>query len=274
MVSDILRGLENTLNVFYNLIFISVFTLYSFKYVNLLSLYTSSLSLISITIFTKELHWVESYQLPILIFIVSYAIMNFFRANNTKTLLAEVTLEENAKKFQLLSNQDFLTKLANRNALDVFINDHISLSVLNNDNIGIIMFDVDFFKSYNDCYSHIKGDECLKKIGNILQKYNKDNFHIFRYGGEEFIGIGVNKSEEEMKQIATNIRDDVYDLNLLRYDLKKCHHNRITISSGISYGTINHIYEFDNLVKLADDQLYNSKHNGKNCTYYLENKIN
>ena len=55
--------------------------------------------------------------------------------------------------------------------------------------LGLAMIDIDCFKEYNDYYGHIEGDKILYEVGDSLNKYKMDTFHICRYGGDEFACI-------------------------------------------------------------------------------------
>lgn len=65
--------------------------------------------------------------------------------------------------------------------------------------VGIIMFDVDYFKRYNDTFGHDAGDECLRMVGQTIREILKQRTKILiRHGGEEFVAILMGASEVEL----------------------------------------------------------------------------
>ncbi|XTZ36537.1 diguanylate cyclase [Salmonella enterica] len=88
---------------------------------------------------------------------------------------------------QLMALADGLTGLANRRQFDLYIAQSLKVSALMQKPVGLIMIDIDYFKHYNDTWGHVAGDDCLRRIGEILldMKLRKNDL-IARYGGEEF----------------------------------------------------------------------------------------
>lgn len=124
------------------------------------------------------------------------------------------------------------------------------------------IFDIDFFKEYNDQYGHLQGDACLQKVARILQKTASNLFFIARYGGDEFLIVGINKTNDEIECFAQNL------LNNIREARISFQYSPIVPQITISFGAVNAKVE-DNLdildfVYNADKVLYKVKKKGRN----------
>ena len=129
--------------------------------------------------------------------------------------------------------------------------------------LSLIIFDVDFFKRYNDTYGHQAGDDCLKTIASVIQEDIKRASDLpARYGGEEFAVILPNTEISGALAIAESIRNHVRSLAIPH---AKSHiDGRVTISAGVScmvpaMGTFP-----DMLITWADKALYKAKASGRN----------
>lgn len=268
--SDLLRGIDNSTNAFYMLIVLSIFALYPFWYNFILILFITIGSLVVITLFSNNLSWL-SYQHPILIILLSAVCMNFFRVHRSKMFYNQIKLEDLTIKLKEMSTIDFLTKVKNRTALNNFLKEEIINTNIENRKVFMCMLDIDDFKSYNDYYSHISGDMCLHSIGKILKAFENDKYYAFRFGGEEFLIIGLDVDPEEGITVIRSIFKNIKDLNIERLD-EVSEIKFVSVSIGCSYGTINGLDEYQNLLKKADNQLYKAKKDGKNCFYFNELK--
>lgn len=150
-------------------------------------------------------------------------------------------------------NHDVLTDAFNREFFNNNIN-YIIESYKNDDCvIGIGFIDIDDFKNVNDTYGHDLGDIVLQNLANLLkQKTREDDFAI-RWGGEEFILLLKVKSEKSLFHILENIRIEIENTQI-------CDFQNITCSIG---GTI-FKDNIENTIKIADENMYKSKRNGKN----------
>ncbi|MBN2041490.1 MAG: GGDEF domain-containing protein [Spirochaetes bacterium] len=158
-------------------------------------------------------------------------------------------------KIAELSSSDGLTKLYNRSYLFEKAKDELERYQRYNTTFSLIILDIDDFKKINDQYGHQKGDEILQKLGIILDGARRDLDICARYGGEEFAIILPHTSSSEAGMIAERIRKNVEDH--FRIDIG------ITISIGISTCPDSSIV-LEELIKIADDALYESKRSGKN----------
>ena len=132
---------------------------------------------------------------------------------------------------------------------------------------GVILIDVDDFKSYNDTHSHIKGDDALAAVsGAINGVLFKRGLSLFRCGGEEFLILLPDCDEETLLDIAKEVRREVKGLKIKRDDGKRQY---LTITCGVA----NEVATMDNVNELyfitaADKQMYVGKSKGKDCVAF------
>ena len=148
------------------------------------------------------------------------------------------------------SQTDGLTKLRARKVFDHDL--ERAKRTLNT--YGIVMMDIDNFKSVNDTYGHPAGDRVLVRLGKILRKFAKGQVRAYRYGGEEFVLLVSKDALGTVDEIAERIRK-LFEAQIWDFQDGLT----ITLSMGIAKGEGR-----DDVVKRADDHLYHSKKNGKN----------
>ena len=151
------------------------------------------------------------------------------------------------KKLQIIANHDITTRLRNRYSLGYKIGESV------NREICLAMVDVNKFKSINDTYGHLFGDEVLKLVAdNMIEIFSIDN--VFRYGGDEFLIVEEGSDIEQFKN----------KFKLLNDNLKNRRINNKVITISCSFGcvqtTVNEPKDFRQLISLADEMLYNEKH--------------
>ncbi len=118
--------------------------------------------------------------------------------------------------------------------------------------------DVDFFKKVNDQYGHKTGDIVLSAIGDIIEEQTRADDYSIRYGGEEFLLVAFYEDEFEAVMVAERIRSLVSKKTFYSHE----HSFNVTISAGIATAKAGE--DFDILLERADQQLYCSKHSGRN----------
>lgn len=125
--------------------------------------------------------------------------------------------------------------------------------------LSLITIDADHFKKVNDTYGHATGDEVLKHLSNILQDSVRTMDLVARLGGEEFGALLPSTDLEGAVKIAERIRSTIAEAE---FEVDG-HVIRYTVSIGVS-AVDEHVSGVDMLLKLADDALYVSKHQGRN----------
>ena len=159
-----------------------------------------------------------------------------------------------------ISNQDYLTSIANRR----FFNNHLDdvLKGKRNETVGIIAIDLDKFKQINDEYGHDAGDLVLQHISQILLDCTRTDDLVARLGGDEFAIYVKNLSDEELKTLAGKICFTVQSRPVV--------YKKQEIYLTASIGIINHVktktskLTIDDLLDEADKAMYISKRNGRN----------
>lgn len=135
--------------------------------------------------------------------------------------------------------------------------------------MGIIMFDIDHFKVFNDTLGHEEGDLVLKKIVETVQEELKDNQILVRHGGEEFIVLLLNASVEDTKKVAWRIMEKV---KMLQYPFPTSLCEQLSISIGTDHQIISHEdNDYEKYIQCVDEVLYHAKENGRNQICYSEN---
>jgi diguanylate cyclase (GGDEF)-like protein len=150
---------------------------------------------------------------------------------------------------------DGLTKVLNRTAFMDILSTEVSRSNACHAPFSVVMLDIDDFKVINDTYGHQAGDMVLENLARILREKLRREDIIGRYGGEEFIAMLPHTTPKQVARIADKLRKsvEVYAFDPLP---------TITVSLGCTSFKRND--SLTEIVKRADDALYDSKHGGKN----------
>ncbi|MDQ2085025.1 diguanylate cyclase [Herbivorax sp. ANBcel31] len=170
---------------------------------------------------------------------------------------------ENAELYQKmheLATIDNLTKVYNRLSFQEKLKDEFEIAKKNNYPLSLAIFDIDHFKKFNDTYGHLFGDKVLKHIASLIKNSLRSGDLIARYGGEEFVIVlpktdisrAVEKVENLRKKLEqTTIKDELVSAS-------------VTVSFGVSCYPEFAQTESD-LLKTADNALYDAKESGRNC---------
>lgn len=135
------------------------------------------------------------------------------------------------------------------------------------------IFDIDFFKVYNDSYGHIRGDKCLKQIAAILSHTSDGDFCVARYGGDEFVFMAYDVSEEKVRNYLHRLVENIRNAAIV-FDTKPDGTDKVTISAGAviqkqaAEGTT-----LADLLKQADKMLYEVKQAGRDGYKIMTKKI-
>ncbi len=175
------------------------------------------------------------------------------------------------ERLQSLATRDWLTQAYNRYFFDERLQQEIELvnrlqtygqdSEKSINNFGLIMFDIDYFKIYNDNNGHLAGDELLQTIVTVVKGALYSTDIVCRYGGEEFAIICCQTSEQGIRVAAEKTRKTVEEYAFRFQD--KQPGNNLTVSVGAVYcSTANMIRE--DLIKKVDHNLYLAKSGGRN----------
>ena len=121
------------------------------------------------------------------------------------------------------------------------------------------IIDVDKFKEINDTWGHNTGDEILRKVSQAFYDNVRSSDYVFRYGGDEFIIVLTEASENETLRTAERIRSRVE-----KTKLKAANGEDIALSLSIGAAMFNGHPDYERLIQIADEALYIAKRRGRN----------
>jgi diguanylate cyclase len=170
-------------------------------------------------------------------------------------------LQQSLEAIRAESLTDPLTGLGNRKYFDRMIEMAVQSSLANGEPLSLLMFDIDHFKSFNDSYGHLTGDQVLRLVGTSLKQTIKGQDITARYGGEEFAVVLPNTALRQALTVADHIRRAVMAKELKKKSTGEIL-GRVTISVGVSM--LKPGDDTDALIERADACLYAAKRNGRN----------
>ncbi len=207
--------------------------------------------------------WVADYpedtkvRFLLTLFIIS--MVNFFNELSRKANIDE--LETSFKKLELLALTDELTGLLNRRAMREKLSYEMKRSDRGETPLSLILCDIDHFKKVNDQYGHDVGDEALKKISRCIKQTLRQSDFASRWGGEEFVILLPMTAEAGAYVMAERLREAIAAV-VINSDAGTF---SVTMSFGLA--TKKTDMTVDEMIKVADINLYVAKENGRNQTY-------
>ncbi|WP_315779062.1 MULTISPECIES: GGDEF domain-containing protein [unclassified Bradyrhizobium] len=170
-------------------------------------------------------------------------------------------LQHSLEAIRAESLTDPLTGLGNRKYFDRMIETAVQTGLATDQPLSLLMFDIDHFKSFNDSYGHLTGDQVLRLVGMTLKHAIKGQDIAARYGGEEFAVVLPNTSLRQALTVADQIRRAVTAKELKKKSTGEIL-GRVTISVGVSMLRAGD--DTDALIERADACLYAAKRGGRN----------
>jgi diguanylate cyclase len=171
------------------------------------------------------------------------------------------SLQHSLEAIRAESLTDPLTGLGNRKYFDRSIETAVQSALASGEPLSLLMFDIDHFKSFNDSYGHLTGDQVLRLVGMSLKQTIKGQDITARYGGEEFAVVLPNTALRQALTVADHIRRAVMAKELKKKSTGEIL-GRVTISVGVSMLKADD--DTDSLIERADACLYAAKRNGRN----------
>ncbi len=151
--------------------------------------------------------------------------------------------EQENSKLNIAVNKDPLTNCNNRYAFE-----NMKKQLNKDENYSLILYDLDKFKEINDNYGHAFGDEVIKAFGHILNSVDNDKISSYRIGGDEFIIIAKDLSENDVLELIDTISMQV-EKNMVK---------GVKYSATFGYSSNNNL-DFDQVYEIADKSLYENK---------------
>ncbi|MCK9216956.1 MAG: diguanylate cyclase [Firmicutes bacterium] len=165
------------------------------------------------------------------------------------------------EELEKISAIDGLTSIPNRRCFDETFTKEWGISKREKQPLALIMIDIDKFKIFNDTYGHLTGDECLKIVAKVIKNsLKRPGDFIARFGGEEFVVLLYNTTEEGATIIAEEIRKSIEDLGIENKGIDSV----ITVSLGVAAVIPSKSNEPQDLINLADRAMYKAKELGRN----------
>lgn len=172
---------------------------------------------------------------------------------------AHLLLRNYQGRLETLATRDALTGALNRHAFDIILEQTIAETKRKKDSVfTIAILDVDHFKSVNDTYGHLIGDAVLIDIVACAKEKIRESDVFCRWGGEEFMLLLQDCDLAAAQKLVDGLRQDIAD-RVFEYHGKEV---QITVSAGLS--EFDSSMDGDELIKVADDLLYQAKGSGRN----------
>jgi diguanylate cyclase (GGDEF)-like protein len=170
------------------------------------------------------------------------------------------TVQRFQRQLQKMASTDALTGLLNRQALALLFRQTTLVSKRTGKPLSAILFDIDHFKSVNDAFGHMVGDEVIRQVARITEDVVRASDVVTRWGGEEYLVLLSDCTLAQAVTVAENLRRRVADHDFAL----SCGSITVTISLGVAQHQEN---ESENsFFTRADDALYGAKHGGRNYT--------
>jgi diguanylate cyclase (GGDEF)-like protein len=161
----------------------------------------------------------------------------------------------------LEATTDHLTQLLNRKGLEQTLSTALNICKRERKLVGVLLIDIDYFKSYNDTLGHLKGDHILQQVALQMKScFKRESDIIGRIGGDEFLIFIQDTEDEKVISMAQNLLASLSQLKV-----KSCPNQCLSVSIGIETGIPDKQDIINDYYNRADKELYYAKKNGRNC---------
>ncbi len=181
-----------------------------------------------------------------------------------RILNLETSLSEARQQMEILAMFDGVTKLLNRRAVQQHAEAELNRAGRHYFRVSLVLLDIDHFKSVNDRYGHLVGDQALRMVADVLTQSIRPYDSVGRWGGEEFLLVLPRTTPEEAYRVAERVRQSVAAAHLALPDGNQV---RVQVSLGVTStsGLPGGFPSLDLLIQQADEALYRAKALGRNC---------
>ena len=194
-----------------------------------------------------------------------------YEQNMIMSIASLATVAINNASLMEMSSTDMMTHLRLKYFFFNQLTEAIDKAFEMDENIAVLMFDIDFFKKFNDTYGHECGDFVLISVANLIKSSLRETDIASRYGGEEFTVLLRKGKKEEAMKVAERIRKKIEEYDFVYND----QHLHVTVSVGVAvFDKETNPVELPNVfVNQADTGLYLSKNNGRNQVTYFDPSV-
>lgn len=228
---------------------------------------TQSIPVILLT----SLQNVEDEQRGLMMGAVDYITKPFHPLVVKARVKTHIKLYNYRKHVEYQSRIDELTGVANRRQHDYLSAMKWSEASRLRIPFSVCMFDIDYFKMYNDTFGHPAGDKVITAVAKTASRHLQRSTDFFaRYGGEEFVALMLGDDAETAFAHMKTIRQEIEDLHIP-------HPNSVSKWVTVSIGGVTVVpepgYTYDFYLKIADTMLYNAKNTGRNRVIWAGGKM-
>jgi diguanylate cyclase (GGDEF)-like protein len=173
----------------------------------------------------------------------------------------EFALNEANRRLTEMSHTDPLTGIFNRRAFETQFDQERERSARSGVPYGLLLFDIDHFKGFNDLYGHVAGDDVLRRVANVIRNEARRIDCVARYGGEEFAVLASGADAAGLVSLGERIRARVQEAAI---ENKSAPLGVITLSGGGALSASVKGRDPKELIQMADRCLYSAKTSGRN----------
>lgn len=169
-------------------------------------------------------------------------------------------LGKSAEKIEQVAFHDALTGVFNRGYLMQHFKELLAFHERYDQPLSVMMFDLDYFKKVNDQYGHLTGDKTLKAVAECVRSTCRESDMVGRYGGEEFLILCPNTSQEEGLNLAERVRQNISKLTARKLGYP----GPQTVSIGFMAVPHQETASISSILGTLDQALYRAKLGGRN----------
>lgn len=161
---------------------------------------------------------------------------------------------------------DSLTGLGNRRSMEAELASTHARALRFGSHYAIAMFDIDYFKTFNDHYGHLAGDEVLHQVAECMERVVRESENVYRYGGEEFLLLMPDCNADSGLIAARRVCQAVHDM-AIPHEARPNPPHGVTISGGVASWARSSPLTALEVLAQSDDALYVAKAAGRNCVH-------
>lgn len=194
--------------------------------------------------------------------------------SNYVALFSDITsLKEHESQLEHLAHYDALTDLPNRVLLGDRLRQAMALELRRKKCLAVVFLDLDGFKEVNDLYGHAVGDKLLIAVSRRINRELRQSDTLARLGGDEFVAVLPDLSDkEDSVKLLTRILDAVA-ATLVEVEIPGYRHEPVSASLGVTFFPQSEEVDADQLLRQADQAMYQAKLSGKNRYHFFDAEL-